>query len=151
MVKTLAACRKELENTFDESLRNIRLHEHLLKLVRPNKLVAEFMDDLSIIVKNRFPRMAQEDRWALMGAAMAGAKLYTEKELKEGAEGKRDLIGRIRQKLVLAEEHRRQTWCDDDRLADEMLDLIMTKPKSKAGKKNQRPQRKRLREIGASV
>ena len=55
--------------------------------------------------------MAQEDRWALIGVAMAGAKLYIAGELTKAAEGRRDLIGRTRQKLVLAEtaeEHPRR-------------------------------------------
>ena len=71
--------------------------------MRPNKEVAEFIIDLSNILKSRLPTMAQEDRCALIGVAMAGAKLYIAGELTKAAEGRRDLIGRIRQKLVLAE------------------------------------------------
>jgi hypothetical protein len=142
---------EKMKNDFDETLRNIRLHENLLKLFRPNKEVAEFMIDLTTIVKSRFPSMAQEDRWVLIGAAMAGAKLYTARELREAAEEKRDLIDRIRQKLVLAEKQRRKTRNDDDRIAFEMFTPITAKSKFRARKKNQGPQRKRLREISASV
>jgi hypothetical protein len=99
---------EKMKNDFDETLRNIRLQANLVELLRPNKEVAEFMIDLTNIIKSRFPRMVQEDRWALIGAAMAGARLYTAKDLQKAAEGKRDLIDRIRQKLVLAEKQRRK-------------------------------------------
>ena len=59
-------------------------------------------------------------------------------ELKKAAEGKKDLIGRIRQKLVLAEKHRRSTRDDDDeRIALESFNPITKNPKSVAGKKKQ--------------
>jgi hypothetical protein len=75
---------------------------------------------------------------ALIGAAMAGAKLYTEKELKKAAGGKLELIDRIRQKLVLARKHRRSTRDDDDeRIALESFSPITKKPKSVAGNKKQ--------------
>jgi hypothetical protein len=104
--------------------------------VRPNKEVAEFIIDLSNILKSRLPTMAQEDRWALIGVAMAGAKLYIAGELTKAAEGRRDLIGRVRQKLVLAEKQRRSTRDDDDeRIALESFSPITKKPKSSAAMK----------------
>jgi len=138
MLRRLMSFRRELRVAFADTLRDVQTHQNQLQLVRPNKEVAEFMIDLSNILKARFPKMKREDRWALIGAAMSGAKLYTAKELEEAAEGKRDLIGRISQKLVLAERHRRETRnADDERTALESFSPVTKKPKSPAGKKKQ--------------
>lgn len=73
-----------------------------------------------------------------VGAALAAAKLYTAEELTKAAEGKLDLIDRIRQKLVLAEKHRRKTRYDDNYLIDlESFSPVTKKPRSSAGKKKQ--------------
>jgi ferredoxin-NADP reductase len=75
---------------------------------------------------------------ALIGAAMAGAKLYTAKELKRATEGNRELIGRIPQKLVLAARHRRKTRsADDERIALESFSPITKKPKPAARRQKQ--------------
>jgi hypothetical protein len=138
MLRRLTSFRKELRVAFADTLRNVQAHQNQLELVRPNKEVAEFMIDLSNILKSRFPTMKQADRWALIGAAMAGAKLYTAKELKEAAEDKRELIDRIRQKLVLAQRHRKKTRnADDERIALESFSPITKKLKSAAKKKKQ--------------
>ena len=138
MLIRLASCRKKLRAAFAYTLRDVQTHQDQLQLVRPNKEVAEFMIDLSNILKSRFRKMKREDRWALIGAAMAGAQLYTAKELKEAAEGKRELIDRIRQKMVLAERHRRETRnADDERVALESFSPITKEPKPPSGKKKQ--------------
>jgi hypothetical protein len=134
MIKKLVACRRELENAFGETLRNIQARKNQLDLLRPNKEVAEFMIAVTNIIKSRFPAMEQEDRLALIGAAMAGAKLYTAVELKRSAEGKCELLDRIPQKLVLAERRRRQTRTDDESIALDSVSPIEKKPKSGAKK-----------------
>ena len=79
---------------------------------------------------------------------MAGAKLCTAKELKEAAEGKRELIDRIRNKLILAEKHRRKTrGVDDERIASESFTPITKKPKSAAGKKKQQGMARKMQRL----
>lgn len=138
ILKRLTSFRKEMKDAFADTLHNVQGHQSQLELLRPNKEVAEFIIAVTNILKARFPRMKLEDRSALIGAAMAGTNLYTAKELREAAEGKQDLIGRIPQKLVLAEIHRRETRnADDERIALESFSPIAKKPKSPAGKKKQ--------------
>jgi len=136
IVKRVALWRKDLKDTFAETIHDMRLHQEHRDMFLPNKEVDNFMIALRNVISFHFPEMGEKDRWALIGAAMAGAKLYRSKDfLKSDPDY---LLSRVPVKIKRAESYAKEQYAENGyRSVFEALEGITKKPKPAARQQKQ--------------
>jgi hypothetical protein len=97
---------KQLEKTLEDTLRNIAAQQSLVEGLRRKTEVYEYIIDLERFISGRFPKMKVMDKAVLVGAALAGAKLFTEDDLSN------DPQGRLPRKIFLAMRYYKKQYQD---------------------------------------
>jgi hypothetical protein len=148
IAEKLASVQEDFRNTLEETVRNTQMQQQLLDAISPNKNTVEFTIHLENILSSQFRDWKREDKNALFGAALAGAKAYTAEELAKSAEGKLDLLDRIRRRLSAASKHRRKFYKLDrvDELLFEAYQAIETTPEPRAQDRERTKQRRVARQ-----
>jgi hypothetical protein len=90
---------EELNSTFEETINDMDDEESMLMEIQPKSAAKKYTDTVWSFISHQFPKMSLRGRRALLGAALAGAKLYTPEELG------RNPMQRIPRKITMARRY----------------------------------------------
>jgi len=104
--EAITSTQKKLGESLNDTFEDIARQKAHLQNLRRKTEVYEFIIDLRRLISDQFPTMKEKDKEALIGAALAGVKLFTDKELLS------DPQERVHRKVFLAMRYYKKQYQD---------------------------------------
>ena len=101
IITRLDSLAKKLESDFYAIRHSIDIQEDRIPQLLVKNLTDDFVMNLEVFIGNEFSTLDRKNKDVLIAAALAGAGVFTQRELKKGE----DLLGRIPMKVSRARKH----------------------------------------------
>jgi hypothetical protein len=126
---------ERLDSDLYDIRHSVDLHKRRVPKFLVKALTHEYVMELETFIENEFSTLDRKNRDILIAAALAGARVFTQKELMGGD----DLLGRIPMKVSRAKEHHREAFIDNQPQSGDIDPAGRVFPVLTARKKKQKP------------